>query len=182
MGGSGDDGFHFQAATGTAINPFNPNQQIPVVTAGLVDAIEGGGGTNTLDFSGLAVPTDVSIEDQKELVTSPMASGVSGQYTGTLYNGLTQQTTNLVGVFYDISSFNGNAGSTLDTGATGFGKPLLFDPLLPNNGARPFTTTVAASAFDHVNCTSGGISRANSSCRRWARRSTRSRRSRSTAQ
>jgi hypothetical protein len=149
VGGSGADVFDFQSHTEFGPDPFSFTGNIPYPKAGFMDAIDGGSGTNTLDFSGLVQPTHVSITGQAGLATGAAPDGVSGQYTGTFYNAFTKATDPLTGHFYEINGLTGDTGSTLDTGTDGFGAGFP-DDTLPNNGATTYTATVSAGGFDNV--------------------------------
>jgi hypothetical protein len=99
IGGWGADVFRFLG--GTAV--FNlPLQTVPVV--GWVSSIDGGDGTNTLDFGAYALPAHVAF-----------ASGapLTGSYTGRIDDPVTSTRTAAVGSFSRITNFVGNAGSTL---------------------------------------------------------------------
>jgi hypothetical protein len=150
VGGSGADVFDFQSHTEFGPNPFTLQGNFPYPKSGFMDAIDGGTGNNTLDFSGLVQPTDVSITGQAGLAAFAAPNGVSGQYTGTFYDAFHQVTNILTGRFYEINGFTGDAGSTLDTGPNGFGAVGFQDDLLPNNGATTYTATVTATGFDNV--------------------------------
>jgi hypothetical protein len=141
-GGTRDDAFRF--GVGAAQGFGTIGAPIPVV--GFVPAVDGGlGGKNTLDFSRSPDVAHVSMENEFIRFGVAGPEGVDGQFT-TTHTAYTQITK--AGTFHHITAFVGNAGSTFDTGPTGFGRQGIDDPYLPKP-KQALAGTVMVSGFAH---------------------------------